>query len=168
MGSSSSPGRTGRSLAALACLPLTACATLTAPRTEYLQVQSEPPGASVRVNGIGGGCTPAAVQVDKHRPPIVQVSMAGQASAYCSTEMSAAPRYVVADVILCVLLFPIGCISFMDAGGAWDELNQPVCIVRFAPGTQPPAAPPPPTPGPPSYPPPTLPPLPPPEPQPHD
>ena len=148
-----------RCLALLACVPLSGCATLSGSRVEYLRVDSIPQGAAVNVNGVGGGYTPAAVEVDKHHPSVVQVSMAGQPPVFCSTEMSASPGYVAADVILCLLLFPIGCISFIDAAGAWNELSHPVCMVHFAPGTPPPVAPPqgPPT-SPPRYPPPSTPP----------
>jgi hypothetical protein len=113
-----------RCLALLACLPLAGCATLTGSRIDYLRVESVPPGANVSVDGIGGGRTPAVVEVDKRRPPLVEVSVPGQPPVLCSTAMSAAPGYVAADVILCVLLFPIGCVSFVDAAGAWNELSQ--------------------------------------------
>jgi len=124
----------------------TGCASITAPRNDYLRVVSQPPGASVRVNGIGGGYTPAVVEVDKQHPPVVDVSVPGQPPFICSTRMSAATGYVVADILLCVFLFPFGCVSFIDASGAWNELDHPFCAVTFAPGTKPPAPPhPPPT-----------------------
>ncbi len=144
-----------RCLALLACLPLAGCATLTGSRIDYLRVESVPPGANVSVDGIGGGRTPAVVEVDKRRPPLVEVSVPGQPPVLCSTAMSAAPGYVAADVILCVLLFPIGCVSFVDAAGAWNELSQPVCRVHFGPppASAPPASPPPASPPPASPPP---------------
>ncbi|HEY3446173.1 MAG TPA: hypothetical protein VGK67_07400, partial [Myxococcales bacterium] len=122
-----------RNLAWLVLLPLAGCATLSAPRSAYLKVDSVPSGASVRVNGVGGGYTPAIVEIDKQHPPIVEVSVAGQPPIFCPVQMSAAPGYVVADVLLCLLLFPVGCISFIDAAGAWNELTTPVCVARFAP-----------------------------------
>ncbi len=154
-----------RLLPALAPALLGACATLTAPKTDLLAVTSNPAGAEVRVNGQVVARTPAAVELERRRPSSVEVSLPGYYSQACPVRLQPSNSYVVPDVILCILLFPIGCIAFIDAEGAWNELDPRACYVSLAPGyaTVPPPVSPPPLP-PPGYapPPPAQPPQPPP------
>ena len=148
-------------------LALAGCATLTGPRAEVLNVTSEPPGADVLVNGVNVTRAPGSVELDRTRLQSVVLSLPGYAPVACNTRMSPGPGYLVSDTLLCVLLFPFGCVAFVDASGAWNELEQPNCYARLVPGgpvenpqqvippgTPPPYTPPPQSPPPGSYPPP--------------
>jgi len=121
------------------------CAAITASRTETLSVTSEPPGADVLLNGAAVARTPANVLLERKHPPVVQVAAKGYRPQECTVRMEAGGGYLAADIILCVLLFPIGCISFIDATGDWNTLTNPYCSVALAPasGTEPPPPPPP-------------------------
>lgn len=117
-------------------LPLllhTACASITASSTQRLRVVATPPGASVQVDGESRGAAPMSVELSRHERSEVQVSAPGYRSASCNTYMSASGGYIAADIALCVLFFPIGCISFIDAGGAWNTLEQPHCHLNLMP-----------------------------------
>lgn len=109
------------------------CASLTASSTDSLRVNASAPGATVHVNGINRGLAPMVVDVPRKGGTFVEVSAPGYRSAACSTQMSASGGYIAADVALCLLLFPIGCLSFIDAGGAWNGLNTDQCDVVLAP-----------------------------------
>jgi PEGA domain len=111
----------------------TGCATITAPRTERVAVHSYPEGAEVRVVGVPQGNTPTSVEVEKRFPPTIQVSMTGYQPEECRLRTSPGTFYVVADVALCLVLFPFGCISFIDASGAWNELVSTTCNVSLKP-----------------------------------
>jgi len=118
-------GRVGFLAVALAVT--TGCATLVGSKMESLNVVSYPPGAEVRVNGATRGVTPIVVDFDRKHAPTVEVG--GVQS--CRLGMSAGTGYVVADVVLAVLLFPIGCLSFIDADGAWNTLDFDTCTVNL-------------------------------------
>lgn len=117
----------------------TGCASITASRTDMLSVNSNITGADVMVDGVRVAQAPAQIELDKKRPASVYVTAPGRTSHQCQTRMSAGGGYIVADVVLCILLFPLGCISFIDAGGAWNELEQPSCNAMLSPmeGRQP-------------------------------
>lgn len=126
------------------------CAAITASRTDTLHVYSSPPGAEIRVNGTVAGRTPASIQVTRKAPETVEVVASGYDPQRCPVSMTAGGGYVAGDVLLCVLLFPIGCISWIDAGGDWNTLVSPHCSVTLHPApaaaqvvAQPPVATPP-------------------------
>lgn len=135
----------------------TGCASITASSSEALQVVSDPPGAYVRVNGQIVGQTPTAVEVPRRSEPAVEVFAGGRQSQFCPVGHVAGGGYIAADVVLCLIFFPVGCLSFIDADGAWNTLSAPYCSVSLPPAGQsfPPAAPYPPPqqayPPPPSY-----------------
>ncbi|MBS2028450.1 MAG: PEGA domain-containing protein [Deltaproteobacteria bacterium] len=152
-------------------LALAGCATLTGPRAEVLNVTSDPPGAEVLVNGVNVARAPASVELDRTRLQSVTLALPGYAPQACNTRMAPGPGYLVSDTLLCVLLFPFGCVAFVDASGAWNQLEQPNCYVRLnapagptdsalivppgaPPYVPPPQSPPPGSPPPGSYPPP--------------
>jgi len=122
---------------ALSLMATTGCATLTGSSTEMLSVVSNPAGAEVRVNGMPTGRTPTQVEVDKKRTPTIEVLMPGYAPATCPVRMRPGTGYVVADTALCIFLFPVGCISFLDGSGAWNELENGVCSVNLQPPMMP-------------------------------
>jgi hypothetical protein len=136
------------------------CASLTGTRTDPYMIYSTPPGATVAVNGFPIGITPVTVMIEKQRTPQVTLSLPGYAPQSCFPRMSPGTGYVVADALLCLFLFPIGCISFIDANGAWNELEVNHCNVYLQPqpGLPSEAPPPPPSYPPPGYPPPATPP----------
>ncbi len=130
-------------LSLVVALLSTGCATLTGSKYSTLQVSSNPPGAEVRLYGAPAGRTPVALELDKTRVPAIDVAAPGYAPQSCRVRMSPSMGYVVADVLLCVFLFPIGCISFIDAMGSWNELESSSCTVNLGAGGafgQPPAA----------------------------
>lgn len=113
---------------------LSGCATITAPKTMWLTVESEPSGADIRVDGVPAGSTPATVELRKSREtPQVQVSLPGLAPALCPVRTSAGTGYVAADTLMCIFLFPFGCVALIDASGAWNELDHDRCVVRLSP-----------------------------------
>ncbi|MBX7098789.1 MAG: PEGA domain-containing protein [Myxococcaceae bacterium] len=116
-------------------LVLSGCATLTAPKSLWLTVESEPAGAEIRVDGVPAGTTPATVELRKSREtPLVQLAMPGRAPATCPVRTSAGGGYVVADTLMCVFLFPFGCVALIDANGAWNELVHERCALVLSPG----------------------------------
>jgi len=114
------------------------CATLTGEQSQSLSVASNPAGARVWVDGAYAGQTPMVLQLPRQRESQVELALDGYQSQLCPTTQSANSGYVVADALLCLLLFPIGCVSFIDAGGAWSSLDYPVCNAELEPA---PAAP---------------------------
>jgi len=157
-----------RALAVLAAAALasTGCATLTAPKTDILTVESNPPGANVVVNGQLRGQTPTTVELERGSPypARVELQLPGYQPASCRTRMQAGIGYVIADAAICFFSLPVlylGCLAFIDATGAWNELDTPVCSQTLQPalvqpiplqpgdvpppGYSPPGSPPPPT-----------------------
>ena len=121
------------------------CAAIVASRTDTLNVNSNPQGAEIRLNGTVTGRTPAAVQVTRMAPESVEVVAPGYDPQRCPVSMTAGGGYIAGDVLFCVLLFPIGCISWIDAAGYWNTLVSPNCSVTLNPTPVPaqPVAPPP-------------------------
>lgn len=111
----------------------TGCATLMAPKTASIEVTSNVPGAQIRVNGQVQGHTPARVSFERDKAPQIEVAAPGFRPQSCHVSMSAKTTYVVADAALCLFLLPFGCISFIDAGGAWNEPNTDRCSVQLEP-----------------------------------
>jgi hypothetical protein len=124
---------------AVAVLPLvvatSGCATIIASRTDPYMIYSTPPGATVAVNGVPIGVTPVTVMVDKTKQaPPVTLSLPGYPPQSCWPRLSPATGYIVADTLLCLFVPPLlGCIAFVDAAGAWNELEVNNCNVYFAP-----------------------------------
>lgn len=113
---------------------LTGCASITASRTESFAVVSRPSGAQVKLNGVPAGVTPTRVEIPrKANGAIVEVELAGHRPETCALHHSAGGGYVAADVVMCVVLFPLGCIAFIDADGSWNELQTPMCSVDLQP-----------------------------------
>lgn len=108
------------------------CASITASRSEPFSVVSEPPGAEVRLNGSVVGRTPTRVDIPRQMSsPLIEVGQPGYSTEACHITHSAGGGYVAADVVLCVLFFPIGCVSFIDANGSWNELVENRCAVSL-------------------------------------
>jgi hypothetical protein len=114
------------------------CAAITASRTDSLNVASSPPGAEIRVNGVPVGRTPMAVPIARKTPETVEVVALGYEGQRCSTAMTPGGGYIAGDVLLCVFLFPFGCISWIDAAGYWNTLLYPSCYVTLPPSPLPP------------------------------
>jgi hypothetical protein len=120
-----------KNILATALILQASCASITASRTDRLKVSATPPGAIVTMDGDNRGAAPVTVDVPRGRQSTVEITAPGFRAATCDTSMSPGGGYIAADVVLCVLLFPVGCISFIDAGGAWNELRSPVCSVSL-------------------------------------
>lgn len=108
------------------------CASITASSTDSLRVNASPKSAVVQMNGNVVGHAGTSVEVPRRGNTLVEISAPGYQTAMCSTKMTASGGYVAADIALCVFLFPIGCISFIDAGGAWNQLESPQCTATLA------------------------------------
>lgn len=122
-----------KTAATLALLSSIGCANITAPSTDRMRVVASPRAAQVSLDGEVVGAAPTHVEVPRRGSSSVEVSAPGYATSSCSTRMSPSGGYIAADIALCVLLFPIGCISFIDANGAWNALASPVCNVKLQP-----------------------------------
>ncbi|GMU59715.1 MAG: hypothetical protein AMXMBFR34_14780 [Myxococcaceae bacterium] len=121
-------------------LSSTGCATMVASRTSPYQIVSDIPGAEVRVNGMPVGRTPTVVEIDRKHPQRIEVSAPGRYAQTCWPRTSVGMGYVVADTALCLLLFPFGCIAYIDASGAWNDLDDNICSVSLQPSGEPVAA----------------------------
>jgi hypothetical protein len=135
-------------LAFVACLAAalsSGCATIVAPKFERMSVTSNPPGASIFVNGNPAGVTPATVDVDKSKPPNIRVEAPGYQAKMCYAHFDVGVGYLVADIALCVFTW-IGCVAFIDAMGPWNELRERNCNANLEPamGARPGYNPPPP------------------------
>lgn len=119
------------------------CASTVAAKYDMVSVTSEPSGAEVMVNGHPSGHTPTSVAVEKRlaNNTVVTIQMAGHESQQCRLSGSPGVGYVVADAIWCVALFPIGCVAFVDAGGAWNIVDQQDCAATLRPSAPPPQQP---------------------------
>ena len=126
-----------RLLQALALLlvgfQVSGCAAIVASKTDTLSVNSNPQGAEVRLNGNPAGKTPTSVQITRKAPETVEVVLPGHESQKCPVNMTPGGGYIAGDVLFCVLLFPIGCISWIDAAGDWNTLVSPNCLVTLPP-----------------------------------
>lgn len=111
----------------------TGCASMFASRTSPYQVVSAVPGAEVRINGMPVGRTPTTIEVDRKHPPRIEVSAPGHYAQTCWPRTQVGALYAIADTALCLAFFPLGCIAFIDASGAWNEVTEDVCSVNLQP-----------------------------------
>ncbi len=118
----------------------TGCATIFASRTATLAVTSDPTDAEILMNGAHVARTPNSIEVSKRGPEMISVAAPGRSDQMCPVSFHAGAGYIIGDALLCVFLFPLGCISFVDSNGAWNELDNSTCRV----GLRPPPPPPPP------------------------
>ncbi len=122
------------SLAVLTATFSTGCATLMSSKTAAYSIDSSPPGAEVRVAGQSVGRTPVTIQLDKSKPADVEVSIPGFGSQKCQPKTSIGVGYAIADLALCLVVLPgLGCVAFIDAMGAWNELENTSCRVNLSP-----------------------------------
>lgn len=116
---------------------LSGCASFTASRTARYTVVTEPAGAYVLVDGEVAGVSPATVSVERSHPPRVEVRLAGYLRASCDPQPRIGVRYLVGDIILCLVPIPlVGCASFVDAAGAWNVFDD-TCAVTLVPEASP-------------------------------
>lgn len=119
-------------LTVLVLLVQLSCASIVAPSYDTMHVAAAPSSAVVSLNGDVQGPAPMRVNVPRQGNNTVEVSAPGYGVARCNTEKTPSGGYIAADVVLCVLFFPLGCISFIDAGGAWNHLASPNCHVKLS------------------------------------
>lgn len=128
-------------LLVVAAVLVTGCASITASRTEPFSVTSSPPGADVTLNGSFVGRTPVTLELPRRlSSPAVVVSLAGHEPRTCAVSHSVGGGYVAANSLMCLFLFPIGCVSFVDGNGSWNELVTDQCSVAFVPAAPRPVA----------------------------
>ena len=102
-------------------------------KTDFLNVMSNPPGAQVSVDGAPVGVTPMKVEVELKKPPkSIDVALQGFAPQSCRVKTSVGIGYAAADAALCVFTL-VGCVAFIDAMGAWNQLENDTCTVNLQP-----------------------------------
>jgi hypothetical protein len=117
--------------ALLACS--TGCAMLFNQKTDFINVMSNPPGAQVSVDGAPVGMTPVKVEVELKKPPKnIDVAMQGFVTQACRVKTTVGIGYAAADAALCVFTL-VGCVAFIDAMGAWNQLENDTCTVNLQP-----------------------------------
>ncbi|MBX7098128.1 MAG: PEGA domain-containing protein [Myxococcaceae bacterium] len=109
------------------------CATVSASTTVPYRVDSSPQGAEILVDGQSVGWTPATITLPRKASSTVQLKSPGFEAHTCRTAMTPAGGYVAADTLMCLFLFPLGCVAFVDAGGAWNDLQESSCQATLVP-----------------------------------
>ena len=112
------------------------CAAIVASKSLSYRVESSPPGALVRLNGSAMGQTPVVIDLDRKSQNLVEVTSPGYSPSSCRPQMSPGVGYILGDVAWCFFGFPLGCIAFIDAGGAWNTLDNDHCQVSLIPESQ--------------------------------
>jgi hypothetical protein len=110
--------------AGLFVLLLTSCATIFQPGPDSVTISTQPPGASVSLDGAGVGTTPVTVTIDRTSGGMIRIELAG----YQSHEFRLRTR-VNGTVILNVFwgwLMPLGFLVDIATGNgsAWRSPNQ--------------------------------------------
>ncbi len=124
------------------------CATVLAQKTKTISVQSNPPGATVFLDGNPVGVTPGAVQVLNKSTHQIRFQLAGHQDGGCTLTSTVGAGWVILDVLFLLALVPI----IVDAvTGDWGSVDQVECVRTLlpAPGAMPPPAAPPPSAAPP-------------------
>jgi len=105
----------------------TGCATLFAPKTKTIAIESDPPQADILVDGAPVGQTPAQIPLSNSKPHAISIQKAGYHAAGCQLVTSIGGGWVVLDVV--TGLVP----AIVDAATAsWNRLDKTQCRVRLA------------------------------------
>jgi len=110
----------------------TGCATLTNDTHDIVRITSDPPGASVAIDGERRGHTPLELRLPADRPYEVRVRADGYPEATAFIDSSVGAGYVVADILLG--LVPV--IIDLATGTLWD-LDPQDLHFQFAPLPEP-------------------------------
>jgi hypothetical protein len=107
-----------RVVAALVTLPYFCACSLFGPRTQTLTVSSEPPGATVLVNGNTVGNTPLRTQVSRKEDLLIEVRKPGFETAFRSGYRGLSTLGIVDAIGAFLILVPIfGLLS----PAAWEQ-----------------------------------------------
>lgn len=124
---------------AFALTALSGCAAVFNNDFETVLVETQPPGATLSVNGKVFGKTPAKVQLTHDEAHVLLVELPGYetASATVGTHVG------IAWVVLDILAIPTIIIPIVDAvGGYWYELDTNEVFFNMTPGGAPANTPP--------------------------
>ncbi len=121
-----------RSLAALLAILLMAssCATVFAKDTRSVMVTSNPPGATIVVNGKEKGVTPTRLHVDNNNKLAITMRMEGFHPGGCYINTSIDAIWVIADLILIALVIPLA-VDLLTS--EWSSLKSEFCAVNLLP-----------------------------------
>ncbi|TNF29286.1 MAG: PEGA domain-containing protein [Deltaproteobacteria bacterium] len=110
----------------------TGCATLTNDTHDVVRITSDPPGATVDVDGQLRGRTPLELRLAANRPYEVRVAAEGYPEATRVVDSSIGAGYIVADILLG--LVPV--VIDLATGTLWD-LDPTDMHFQFAPLPEP-------------------------------
>lgn len=117
----------------LLLVSLCACATLVVPDKARIPIRSEPPGATVVLNGREVGITPLHVVIDTHREHAISLKKTGYLDGQCDLTTTVGAGYLIVDILLLPALLPI----VIDAArSAWSTVDQEMCSVTLRPRPQ--------------------------------
>jgi hypothetical protein len=121
---------TTRKMLAMLLMSQAGCATLLVPSTAHIPVTSNPPGATVLLDGQQLGQTPMVVQAANKNTHIITLQMDGYQEGVCQLTTGIGAGYVIVDVLLGVIP------AIIDlATNSWTDIDQGRCQVTLHPGT---------------------------------
>jgi hypothetical protein len=127
---------TQKMLALLLMIQAAGCATLLVPSTAHIPVTSNPPGATVLLDGQRLGETPMVVQAANKNRHVITLHMDGYREGVCQLTTGVGAGYVILDVLLGIVP------AIIDvATNSWTDIDQRDCRVTLQPGTTAAAAP---------------------------
>ncbi len=130
--------RRGRNFVRYSCLMLAVaaggagCASALHGTTEKIAFASEPPGASVIVDGNSVGTTPAEIELARHNAHAVKIEKAGYLP-YEVTTSTTFNRWALADYLLALVFPPIILIEYIDDGSYEIEPHEVTAHLIAAP-----------------------------------
>lgn len=112
-------------------LLLTSCCAMFNGRYDDLTIDSNITSASVSVNGVEQAKTPCVIKVKRTDNQIIRVSKEGYETkqVYVSTTPSG---WLIGDVALCCILFPVPLIVDLCAG-TWADIEPDIVHVNMLP-----------------------------------
>ncbi len=112
-------------LLAIALLTMTSCATMLNGSTETISIDSQPQGATVKINGFVRGKTPLRVYLENDSSYTVELEMEGYFPAQAIIKNKVGAGWVILDAFVWGLLGPL-----VDAcTGDWYELQPKALMI---------------------------------------
>lgn len=106
------------------------CATVFAQDTRQVMVTSNPPGASITVNGKAMGTTPSHVVVNDHETLQISIRKKGYHGSGCYINVSIRTVWLVVDLLLIYTVLPLA-VDLIT--GEWASLDSRYCLVNLVP-----------------------------------
>jgi hypothetical protein len=102
-------------------LAVSGCATAINGRTQEVPISSEPPGATVLVDGVNVGTTPTTVMLTRHDSHSVRIEKPGYV-IYEMTTVTITSKWIYADLAPGLIVPPLILIrdTDQDMGGAYE------------------------------------------------